>query len=243
MADKRLIPEGIRDLSTEALNELIDRLGTIDLTPLLIYIIDNVDKSALPHLAWQFHIEGWELAETEEEKRALIKKAIELHRYKGTRWAVKEALNALNIQADIKEWFEPEGSGEPYTFNIKLAFEKDVKNISYLVGVIDKYKNVRSHAYIDYEIIRNILYRIFSGSLFDIKHEGGLTISKNAPLSSSGAGIFSFAPFAEIEIKGESMLNISLGQRSDIDFEDIIFDVDREVIFPSLSVVFMNIEI
>jgi len=91
MADKRLIPPGIKDLNTETLNELIDRLGTLDLTPLLVYIIDHVDSSALPHLAWQFHIEGWELARTEQEKRNLIKKAIELHRYKGTLLGIKTA--------------------------------------------------------------------------------------------------------------------------------------------------------
>lgn len=39
-------------------------------------------SSALEMLGWQFHIEGWELAQTDEEKRTLIKKAIELHRYK-----------------------------------------------------------------------------------------------------------------------------------------------------------------
>ena len=91
MADKRLIPPGIKDLNTETLNELIDRLGTLDLTPLLVYIIDHVDSSALPHLAWQFHIEGWELAQTEQEKRIFIKRAIELHRYKGTLFGIKTA--------------------------------------------------------------------------------------------------------------------------------------------------------
>jgi|GEM_PF-5575042 len=91
MADQRLIPPGIRDQNIEALNELIDRLGNLDLTSLLIYIIDHVHESALPHLAWQFHIEGWELAKTVEDKRNLIKRAIELHKYKGTLYGIKIA--------------------------------------------------------------------------------------------------------------------------------------------------------
>jgi len=91
MADQRLIPPGIRDQNIEALNELIDRLGNLDLTSLLIYIIDHVHESALSHLAWQFHIEGWELAQTEQDKRNLIKRAIELHRYKGTLYGIKTA--------------------------------------------------------------------------------------------------------------------------------------------------------
>lgn len=145
MADKRLIPDGIRDSSTEAFNELIERLGTLDLTPLLIYIIDNVHASALPHLAWQFHIEGWELAETEEEKRALIKKAIELHRYKGTKWAVENAIKVLGIDAEVREWFEY--GGQPYRFRVELGLNNRQITASLrdrLIAYIEAYKNERS---------------------------------------------------------------------------------------------------
>lgn len=143
MADKRLIPAGIKDLSAEAFNELIDRLGSIDLTPLLIYIIDHVDSSALPHLAWQFHIEGWELAETDKEKRTLIKRAIELHRYKGTPWAVKEAIKACGYEADISEWFQYDG--QPYMFRVYI--QKPVQSedtYTKLLRHIYDYKNERS---------------------------------------------------------------------------------------------------
>jgi phage tail P2-like protein len=144
MADKRLIPPGIKDLNTEVFNELIDRLGTLDLTPLLIYIIDDVDSSALPHLAHQFHIEGWELAQTEQEKRNLIKKAIELHRYKGTKWAVINALSAAGYEADLKEWFEYQGN--PYRFKAYLLNKpiQSDKEYQALKAVIDEYKNERS---------------------------------------------------------------------------------------------------
>jgi phage tail P2-like protein len=40
---------------------------------------------------------GWKLANTEDDKRSLIKKAIELHRYKGTVWAVKEAMKSIGF--------------------------------------------------------------------------------------------------------------------------------------------------
>jgi phage tail P2-like protein len=144
MADKRLIPPGIKDLNTETLNELIERLGTLDLTPLLVYIIDHVDASALPHLAWQFHIEGWELAQTEQEKRNLIKKAIELHRYKGTKWSVINALSAAGYDVDLKEWFEYQGN--PYRFKAYVSNKpiQSDKDYQALKAVIDEYKNERS---------------------------------------------------------------------------------------------------
>ncbi len=100
MADERLIPPGIRDASTLALNKLIDRLGSVPLDQLLVYLVDNADSSALPHLAEQFHItglEGWALCNNDSERRALIKRAIQLHRRKGTPWAVKEGLKSVGF--------------------------------------------------------------------------------------------------------------------------------------------------
>lgn len=146
MADKRLIPTSIRDTSTEALNELIDRLGTLDLTPLLIYIIDNVHASALPHLADQFHVaelEGWSFAQTDVEKRALIKRALELHRYKGTTWAIKKVFEVLSLEAEIQEWFQYDGN--PYKFKVFLkSVIQDEDTYKKLVDLINEYKNVRS---------------------------------------------------------------------------------------------------
>ena len=145
MADKRLIPDGIRDERTGALYELIDRLGNIDLTPLLIYIIDNVDSSALPHLAEQFHIteEGWEFAKTEQEKRELIKKAIEAHKHKGTLYAIKQIFNALGLDAEVWEWFEY--GGQPYRFKLMLkSVVQDEDTYRKLVELVNKWKNERS---------------------------------------------------------------------------------------------------
>lgn len=72
-----------------------DRLNELDLSPLLIYMIDTVPAVALPHLAAQFDIlgyKGWRFAKTEAQQRDLLKKAIELHRFKGTPWSIKEAI-------------------------------------------------------------------------------------------------------------------------------------------------------
>lgn len=56
----------------------------------------------LPWLAWALHItdgEGWALAETVAQKRALIARSIELHRKKGTVWSVVEALRSIGFGA------------------------------------------------------------------------------------------------------------------------------------------------
>lgn len=77
-----------------------DTLAEIDLGKLLIYIIDTVDAGMLPVLAEQFDVLGYKglkLAQTEAAQRELIKRAIELHRYKGTEWAIKEALKSIGF--------------------------------------------------------------------------------------------------------------------------------------------------
>jgi P2-related tail formation protein len=77
-----------------------ETLSEIDLGKLLIYIIDTADVSLLPYFAEQFDVlgyKGFKLAQTEADQREIIKRAIELHSYKGTEWAVKEALKSIGF--------------------------------------------------------------------------------------------------------------------------------------------------
>lgn len=108
-----------RDANYRALNDLLDRAGALDLTKLLIYWLDIVDASALPVLAKQFHVmglEGWEFAHTEAEQRALLKQAVELHRRKGTPWAVRQGIRRYDPNLDIQEWFAY--GGQPFYFRL-----------------------------------------------------------------------------------------------------------------------------
>lgn len=95
-----LPPPLATDTRCQLLAQLASRLQQIDLTPLLVYLIDLTEARALPHLAEQFALtgdNGWQLAESEEAKRKLIKSAIELHRLKGTPWAVREVIRNLGF--------------------------------------------------------------------------------------------------------------------------------------------------
>lgn len=78
----------------------------IDLSSLLVYLVDNVDASVLPYLAEQFSLigDGWELASTETAQRKMIKAAVEIHQHKGTPWAVKQVFVLLGLgDVDIDE--------------------------------------------------------------------------------------------------------------------------------------------
>ena len=79
---------------------ITEMFSEMDLGQLLVYVIDDVDASALPYLAEQFDVlgyKGWKLAQTESDQRELLKRAIELHRYKGTEWAIIEALKSIGF--------------------------------------------------------------------------------------------------------------------------------------------------
>jgi P2-related tail formation protein len=58
------IQPSINDARGQALLQIVERLATIDLTPLLVYRLDSTPDSALQMLAWQFDILApqWQLA-------------------------------------------------------------------------------------------------------------------------------------------------------------------------------------
>ncbi|ECI0413801.1 phage tail protein I [Salmonella enterica subsp. salamae] len=129
-------------------NIAAERFAQLDMTTLLVYLVDIVDASALPSLAEQFHVqglEGWLFASNEQEKRELIKQAIELHKYKGTVWAVRRVLEILSLPGAITEWFEYGGKAYFFKVDIELVNQGMDENLfNNLVELIHEYKNVRS---------------------------------------------------------------------------------------------------
>ncbi|HAX5101301.1 TPA: phage tail protein I [Escherichia coli] len=129
-------------------NIAAERFAQLDLTALMVYLVDLVDASALPALAEQFHVqglEGWLFTTDEREKRELIKQAIELHKYKGTIWAVRRVLEILSLPGTISEWFEYGGKAYFFKVDIELVDKGMDENLfSDLVELIHEYKNTRS---------------------------------------------------------------------------------------------------
>ena len=94
------------DISLRTLGRLAGRLDNIDLSVLMVFLVDIVDSSALLWLGEQFSLsgDGWELAESDDVRRMLIKAAIELHRYKGTPWSIREVIRRFGFgEVDLIE--------------------------------------------------------------------------------------------------------------------------------------------
>jgi len=71
--------------------------------------------SLLPWLAWAFSVDEWDDRWPEHIKRQMVQNSFDVHRYKGTPYAVQKALDGLNIKSHLREWWEPDGSQEPGT--------------------------------------------------------------------------------------------------------------------------------
>ncbi|KQC02106.1 phage tail protein I [Pedobacter sp. Hv1] len=127
------------------------KIDALELEKLLVYIVDTVDKTVLPFLAEQFDVlgyKGMKLATTEEQQREVIKKAIELKRYKGTVWAVKEALRTIGYPTAIIT--EGVGSGPNGWAEFKILLDGgnnfiSASSIDDILKNVEEYKNTRSH--------------------------------------------------------------------------------------------------
>jgi len=123
------------------------RFSELELDKLLIYLIDTVQADAIPYLAEQFDVlgyKGFRLAQNEADQRAIIKKSIELHRFKGTLWAVKEALKAVGYgDAIIEEHVD--GHWAKFRVTVDIGTHPvNVLEIEDVVKMITEYKNARS---------------------------------------------------------------------------------------------------
>lgn len=148
-----ILASGIADVPHLGAFDLLvkKRFDDVQLDALLVYLIDVVSEDALPYLAEQFDVLGYKgmrLATTTAQKREVIKRAIELHRFKGTVWAVKEALKTIGYPDAVLTEHVQSGPHGWATFRILINAGNNpisAQAIEELVKMIDEYKNVRSH--------------------------------------------------------------------------------------------------
>lgn len=58
---------------------------------------DKCPSELLPYLAAEVSVDGWELAESDDARRSIIKSAIALHEKRGTPWAIREVIRRLGF--------------------------------------------------------------------------------------------------------------------------------------------------
>lgn len=110
--------------------------------------IDELPEPILRMLALEHQVyqDEWQLAETIEQKRSLIKDSFKLNKLRGTRWSVERIFDLFSFSASLEEWFEY--GGEPFNFKVSIfgideigITEDDIKTAKRLIS---RYKPLRS---------------------------------------------------------------------------------------------------
>jgi len=108
---------------------------------------DEAPASFLPILAWEYSVDEWEPGWTDAQKRQAIKVSVDIHRHKGTAWAVEQAVAVADARALVEEWFEY--GGTPYYFRLTIELEPEepwaASTANTLIRAALRSKNVRSY--------------------------------------------------------------------------------------------------
>lgn len=147
------IPDNLReDSEVSTISEVLQpQFDTVAEALPGIQIYKNIDLLPEPILRMlavenRVYKYEWQLAQTIEAKRDLVKNSFELNQRRGTTWSVERVFSLLGINASLQEWWEYGGS--PYQFKIDL-FDTTGRTInaetqSTLARLVDYYKPLRS---------------------------------------------------------------------------------------------------
>jgi len=110
--------------------------------------IDELPEGILRMLALEHRVyqDEWNLAQTIEAKRELVKNSFLLNQRRGTRWSIERIFDLLNITATIQEWFDY--SGDPFNFRVQI-YDIDGRGLTddelaTAYRLINRYKPLRS---------------------------------------------------------------------------------------------------
>lgn len=108
--------------------------------------IDKAPEELLDLLAFEKHVDFYDKELSVQQKRELIKLSVSWHRKKGTPSAIQHIFEILNIDSNLKEWFEY--GGDPYLFKVIVNIKNkgiNEKTLDLLAKLINESKNLRSH--------------------------------------------------------------------------------------------------
>lgn len=119
-------PATLLPSSSSRLEKAVDRAlaRQLDALPLPVRAAwnpDLVDAESLPWLAWALGKRTWSADWPEPVRRALVKTAIPTARRMGSVRSVRDIVAAFGGALEVREWWELEPKGEPYTFAVVLT--------------------------------------------------------------------------------------------------------------------------
>lgn len=195
----------------------------------IISRIKTLPEAVLDLLAWQWHVDFYELANNIDAKRDMVLGSIQWHRKKGTRGAILSALEMLGVEANFIAWYEEEeNKNNPYTFAIEAKLTGDfwervdwTKPTQTIRRAITESKATRSYIsrlyiYFEEEAQINVSAGAgaFTGSHYTIRPEFKPINEKTQLNITTGAGAFTASHYVirpEFNsIEREAKLNIGV---------------------------------
>ena len=122
------------------LHEIFEKVQCILLLPNL----DTLPEDVVDSLAWQYHVDFYELDMPIATKRGMVREAIYWHLIKGTPAAVEKVVANVFQSATVQENWEY--GGDPYYFRVADVSEPltDADTITRLVTAINSAKNTKA---------------------------------------------------------------------------------------------------
>lgn len=129
--------------------------GEIGQLPILSRL-DELPEAWLDLLAWQWHADAYDEALTIGQKRAIARRTLIVHRYKGTPYAVKQALEGLGYESEL---IEDTGLHHVFDLRIELSAGADIGAVTArAVRYVESAKAASRH-------LRSIGHLLESGSV------------------------------------------------------------------------------
>lgn len=88
--------------------------------------IDSAPENILDILAVQFKVDWYRDDYPIETKRRVIKTAMEVRRYCGTEWAVRQAISAIYPNSEIVEWYDYNGTPGHWRLRVNITENADI---------------------------------------------------------------------------------------------------------------------
>ena len=116
MSDSQLPPNATA--AEVAIEAATARVGAVPVEIRTVWHPDVCPAEILPWLAWALSVDNWDPQWPVSTQRAVISAAVEVHRRKGTRAAVVQALSAAgHPQADVRERYGRKFRDGSLTYN------------------------------------------------------------------------------------------------------------------------------
>ncbi|MCD8355855.1 MAG: phage tail protein I [Clostridia bacterium] len=111
----------------------------------IYYRIEELDETMLDILAADLHADWYDYDGSIEQKRAVIKNNVAIHRKMGTVAGLKTVIESVMGTAELEEWFQY--GGEPYYFRVLVNADDIIEQQLFfkLLQAIKIYKPVRAH--------------------------------------------------------------------------------------------------